>query len=327
MTRSTHTEPTTDFASAAMIRVLAQGMRELGLEPEPELAGALPRGATVPLDQKRRLVGSAVAQGGVGCLALLGRGLHRLADEPTHRALASARDAQDLLLRWGRLERYIHSRHRVEVLALADDEVRLAHVARPGHPPPLPAEDLVVLGVLAALLEAVGAVGVTARVGDVPVFPEPDAEALAAAVQQGRTAAWSVRWTRLEAPPRPAGSGAATTARVAAPATWPAHAQDSFLRLCQDLANPLTLPALASAQGEAPRSFQRGLARAGLSYTQLLGEARCRSAAWWLVQTAAPAAEVGYVCGYADQSHFTRDFRDRVGLTPLRYRAEFSVPA
>jgi AraC-like DNA-binding protein len=96
--------------------------------------------------------------------------------------------------------------------------------------------------------------------------------------------------------------------------------------LCVDLANPLTLPALPDAQGEAPRSFQRGLGRAGLSYTQLLGEARCRSAAWWLMRTAAPAAEVGYVCGYADQPHFTRDFRHRVGMTPLRYRAEFAVP-
>jgi AraC-like DNA-binding protein len=326
MTRRTHAEPTTDFASAAMIRVLAQGMRELGLDPGRDGPPALLRGATVPLDQKRRLVGSAVAQGGVGCLALLGRGLHRLADEPTHRALASARGAQDLLLRWGRLERYIHSRHRVEVQALTDDGACLAHLPRAGSPPPLPAEDLVVLGVLAALLEAIGATDVKARVGDVAVFPKPDAEALAAAVQLGRTATWSIRWARLEAPPRPAGSGAATTARVAAPATWPAHAQGSFLRLCEDLANPLTLPALAGAQGEAPRSFQRGLSRAGLSYTQLLGEARCRSAAWWLVQTAAPAAEVGYVCGYADQSHFTRDFRHRVGLTPLRYRAEFSMP-
>ncbi len=115
------------------------------------------------------------------------------------------------------------------------------------------------------------------------------------------------------------------TSKVIAPSAWPAHAQRSFDTLCQDLSKPLTLPALAHAQGEAPRSLQRGLSRAGLTCTQLLGEARRRSASWWLIRTATPVAEVGYVCGYADQPHFTRDFRNRVGMTPLRYRSEFTA--
>jgi AraC-like DNA-binding protein len=72
------------------------------------------------------------------------------------------------------------------------------------------------------------------------------------------------------------------------------------------------------------RSLQRSLNRAGLSYSQLLAEARCRSASWWLMCSASPIAEIGYLCGYADQSHFTRDFRYRVGMTPVRYRTEFA---
>ena len=75
-----------------MVRLMAQGMRELGLDPGPTAPapGGPPR-ATVPLDEKRRLVRSALAQGGFGCLPLLGRGLHRYAHEPTHGALVSAR--------------------------------------------------------------------------------------------------------------------------------------------------------------------------------------------------------------------------------------------
>lgn len=308
-----------------MLRVLAQGMRELGLDPEAGTSRSAAGSATVPLDEKRQLVASALAQGGIACLAQLGRGLHRFADEPTHSALVSARDVPDLLARWARLERYIHSRHRVEVLALSDQVVRLAHLPKAGGPPPQPAEDLVVLGVLMALLQAIGATGLTALAGDVMVSPEPDAAALAAAAQLGLTAQWTIAWTRIARRPQQPERGVLPSSKVIAPSAWPAHAQRSFDTLCQDLSSPLTLPALAHAQGEAPRSLQRGLSRAGLTYTQLLSEARCRSASWWLIRTATPVAEVGYVCGYADQPHFTRDFRNRVGMTPLRYRREFTA--
>jgi AraC-like DNA-binding protein len=307
-----------------MLRVLAQGLRELGLDPGACLPREATLGATVSLHQKRQLVASAVAQGGLGCLVLLGRGLHRLADEPTHRALVSARDAQDLLSRWGRLERYIHSRHCVEVLSVDAHGARLAHRSRAGSPPPLPAEDLVVLGVLVALLEAIGAADTSARVGTALAYPVPDAAALQDAARCGHTAVWSISWSRITAPPRPTAVGVRPFGQqVAAPPLWSAQARRAFLALCEDLTLPLNLPALASLLGQAPRSLQRDLKRDATSYTQLLGEARCRSASWWLLNTTTPVAEVGYLCGYADQPHFTRDFRQRVGMTPTRYRTEF----
>jgi AraC-like DNA-binding protein len=327
MTEPAPPKPAADFASAAMLRVLAQGMRELGLKPEPA-AGLCAEGvATVPLDEKRRLVGSALAQGGIGCLALLGRGLHRHAHEPTHRALVSARDPGELFARWARLERYIHSRHRIELRALGEGHADIVHLAPARHPAPLPAEDLVVLGVLVALLEAVGAEQVSASIERVPVYPEPDAAALAALARQERTAAWCIAWKLPAAMPLPRREHAARTPRLVAPPTWPDHAQRSFLTLSTDLMSPMGLSALARALGEAPRSLQRRLSDAGLSYTRLLAQARCSSASWWLMKTATPIAEVGFISGYADQPHFTRDFRHRVGMTPQRFRSDFCEPA
>lgn len=318
--------PVADFASAAMLRVLAQGMRELGMDPGPVALSASARSATVPLREKRELVGAALRQGGIGCLALLGRGLHRYAHEPTHSALVSARDAPDLFARWARLERYIHSRHRIELLALTEDHARIAHLSRPGFDAPLPAEDLVVLGVLVALLEAIGASGVSARIGDVAVYPQPDHSRLADAAEQRHTAVWSIAWTATSRSARSDRGRQAPGPELAAPQAWPEHARRSFSVLCADLMNPKTLPALAQAQGEAPRSLQRSLSRAGLSYSELLAQARCSSASWWLTRTAAPIAEVGFISGYSDQPHFTRDFRSRVGVTPLGYRSAFSTP-
>ena len=64
-----------DFASAAMVRILAQGMRDLGLDPGDLTTPAA--SARVDLDLKRSLVGRAIAQAGLGSLPLLGRGLRR----------------------------------------------------------------------------------------------------------------------------------------------------------------------------------------------------------------------------------------------------------
>lgn len=328
MTTPRRSPPSTDFASAAMVRVLAQGMRELGLRPEAALAAGADQRATVPLDDKRLLVRTAVEQGGWGCLPLLGRGLHRHAQEPTHLALTGALNAADLFARWARLEQYIHSRHRVEMQALSDGEALLVHRARTGLPPPLLAESLVVLGVLAALLEAIGAHRVAAWIGPVPVYPEPDADALTALgtgstpdTPTGRV--WRMVWQSPNAsrPTDPAADLAPPT--LDPPQAWPAVAQRCFRALGKDLMAPPSLPELADALGEAPRSLQRHLSGAGLSYTRVLSEARCRSASAWLVRTTTPIAEVGFISGYADQPHFTRDFRHRVGLTPLRFRESF----
>lgn len=320
-----------DFASAAMVRVLVQGMREMGYVPPAEAIGAGTHGghvATVSLKLKRRVVASAVEQGGLACLALLGRGVHRYRRDPTHIALTSARTAAELFTRWQRLERYIHSRHRCEVLALRPGEARLRHVSREASVPPMAAEDLVVLGLLAALLEALGLEHVQAFAGNAGVFPHSDAAAVSRAAARGTTAAWRITWQgevakHSHCESQPNATGQPDLDDLIAPAAWPELLTDSARLLLADLAHPLPLPDLAVALGRAPRSLQRELARAGFGYAPLLAEVRCRAAAFWLLRSRASIAEIGFLCGYADQAHFTRDLQRRVGLTPARYRAAF----
>jgi AraC-like DNA-binding protein len=316
-----------DFASAAMVRVLVQGMRELGMQPPAQAAQAGTEAAamaTVTLALKRQVVQSAVQQGGLACLAALGCGVHHYRNDPTHLALASARDAAELFSRWSRLERYVHSRHRCELLAIGHDEARLRHVALRGAPPRM-AEDLVVLGLIAALLQAIGLHDVRAWAADVPVLPETDASALARiAALPGASATWRLAWRARAAPPAQHAGGQPALADLLAPADWPAPLHDSARVLLADLTQPPPLPALAKRLGRAPRSLQRALARAGLGYAALLAELRCRAGAWWLLHSQAPIAELGFLCGYADQSHFTRELHRRVGMTPARYRAAFA---
>jgi AraC-like DNA-binding protein len=87
-----------------------------------------------------------------------------------------------------------------------------------------------------------------------------------------------------------------------------------------------TLAHLAQALGTAPRTLQRQLAREGHGFSRLLAQARLNHAAHRLADSDAPLAEVGYLSGYADQPHFTRQFHAHTGLTPAQFRAQFRAP-
>ena len=122
-----------DFASASMVRVLIEGMRLLKMTV-PQVSGAVPSGiATVPLDAKRALIQCAVAQGGIGNLVYLGQGLKRFMHEPSHRALCSSSSPVELLDRWLRLERYVHSKHRTRVLSMGGNSCVVRHESQIGR--------------------------------------------------------------------------------------------------------------------------------------------------------------------------------------------------
>lgn len=298
-----------------MLRLLAAGLRERGLAVPAAVQQALrePQ-ARVALALKRELIEAALRQGGWALLPQLGAGVAALAPEPIGQALGGARDAAELFARWQRLERYVHSRHRVELLALGDGEALLQHRARQRDAaPPSPAESLVVLGVIAALLAWRGLQLLGAETADgLVLLPAADEAALAARVAAGLgplRLRWRGRMQEAAAAPAPDG--------------WPLALQALLARL--DLLQPPALAMAAVQAGLSTRSLQRLLAREGWSWRRLLAEARCRAAAARLLQGGEGLAEIGFACGFADQAHFTRCLRERSGLTPARYREAFGL--
>lgn len=319
-----------DFASAAMVRVLLKGMESLGLDTSVVNLAAVKGDAQVPLDLKRQLVGSAVAQAGLSCLLKLGRGTGLNADDPTHRALLSATDAASLIDRWCRLETYVHSRHRIELVTLNAAGVTLVHRSLTPGEAPHAFEDLVVVGVLAALLEAIGLVDVSAEIAGKAVYPATAESDLRQLVQNSQTGTWRIRWNPHGAPSAATGSGAAPANLSAlVPASlcdslpWPETARRCAVILLGDVLQRRTLTDMAHRLGTSPRSLQRTLTAAGLSYSFITSEVRLRAAAWWLLESSLPIAEAGFVSGYSDQSHFTREFKRKIGLTPGIYRQSF----
>jgi len=307
-----------DFAAAGMLRLIGLGLQAQGLAV-PELP--LPPAAHVPLARKRALAEGLLQAHGPLALLRIGEAAPALAAEPPLQALVLARDPADLLQRWQRLERFVHSRHRVQVLDAAPGRLLLRHVSLRAAEPPTLAEDCLVFGLLIALAQALGSAGLEAVVMNTDHQPgrwrcRDGRWTHAGPLHQAAT--WALRWqstAHAPPPPRPTATTEAADLPGSARATLQA-----------DPGRHWTVPALAKDLQLSPRTLQRRLAEAGSRFGRLLAEARAAAAAQLLTGSPASPAEIGYACGFADQAHFTREFKRRTALTPALYRAEFSQP-
>jgi AraC-like DNA-binding protein len=309
-----------DFAAAAMMRLMAQGLRAQGLAlpapaGAPGRAGAA-KGPHVPLAHKRAMLDAMAQAHGPLCLLRIGAAVHTLGDEPTLATLCLAQTPPDMLARWQRLERFIHSRHRVQVLHTAPNALVFRHVSTLGEPPSL-AEDLLIAGVLVALAEATGGHALKARRWQHPpwLYREGAWAHAPGMALQGDASTWELHW----APP--AAGHATAKAPLAADADL-LHQAQAVLR--QDPSAPWRLGRLAAQLGLSARSLQRALGNRGTRFTTVLADVRLAHAARLLLETRQSPAQVGYLCGYADQAHFTREFKRRTALAPAQFQQKLS---
>ncbi|MBN9102241.1 MULTISPECIES: AraC family transcriptional regulator [unclassified Pseudonocardia] len=90
----------------------------------------------------------------------------------------------------------------------------------------------------------------------------------------------------------------------------------------QHLGESLSLDDLAGVVGLSRYHFARRFrASTGAPPHEFLLRQRVERARALLERTNSPLLDIACVCGFADQSHMTREFKKRVGVTPGRYRA------
>jgi AraC-like DNA-binding protein len=81
-----------------------------------------------------------------------------------------------------------------------------------------------------------------------------------------------------------------------------------------------SIGAVAAAARTSPRTLQRRLSEAGVTYKGLVAAGRLRLAKEWLAESDRPIAEIACELGYIEPSNFTRAFRRETGVTPAAYR-------
>jgi AraC-like DNA-binding protein len=85
---------------------------------------------------------------------------------------------------------------------------------------------------------------------------------------------------------------------------------------------------LASISNMSLRAFERRfLATFHLTPQRFLRRLRLRIASRALVYTDESLSDIALSCGFADQSHFSREFRRQFGRTPREYREHYRQPS
>ncbi len=89
---------------------------------------------------------------------------------------------------------------------------------------------------------------------------------------------------------------------------------------------PITNQQLAMASKMSLRAFERQfLSNFHLTPQKYLRKLRLRVASRALIYSSAPLSDVALNCGFADQSHFSREFRRQFGRTPRQYREHYQT--
>ncbi len=68
------------------------------------------------------------------------------------------------------------------------------------------------------------------------------------------------------------------------------------------------------------RSLQRKLRDEGRSFRKLLNDARIKMAENYLLNSRLSLTEIGYLTGFSDYSHFSKEFKRYSGTNPSKYR-------
>lgn len=170
-------------------------------------------------------------------------------------------------------------------------------------------------------------------------FREGDEAVLAGQTVQGRleligrfdhTAAWSFTTKRAVLDARGRAIGTAGITRVLDASQID---QRSDIRLgvviammTRRLGKAVTNAEMAKAAGMSPRAFERSFQREySLPPQQYLKRLRIQTACRLLVDTRESIASIAQRCGFADQSHLTREFRRVTKTTPAAYRGEYAA--
>ena len=86
----------------------------------------------------------------------------------------------------------------------------------------------------------------------------------------------------------------------------------------------ITRDETARHAGISPRHFTHRLKEmTGRTFTELLRQSRVDLACTLLCRSDASLAEIATQCGFCDQSHFSRVFKEMKGMTPKQFRDRF----
>lgn len=309
-----------------LVELFIEGLRRYApdaLPSDAELSAMPSDESGVPLEPYRAMLAGVYERGGAPAILKSGKMLEEHAD-PILFVLLNSDSVALLIEKEARLSRFIHSRHVVRIVEESDSGITLEHVSSVDDPPQF-TENLAAAGQHIALLEQVGCQGLSLRL---PKSQDPNRyiyrEGEYAEGGAEGCSLWEFTWQRFVPTRRPMpGLDSLLLAGESRPAlgesTPTVASVERIVR--SDLGRTWTLANVASRLDTSTRSLQRSLATESSRFSEVMDKIRVDEAKRLLRSTELSVTEIGYVCGFADTSHFSRRFKGRVGVSPTAYRS------
>jgi len=284
------------------------------------------RQANVPAEFKRDILDLIWCEAGPETLLSIGQGVSCVGHDPIWQAAVRSASPAVVFEKWRRFEVFGHSRNRLRIDHTHENHASFTRYTLDGGTPTAP-ENLLICGVIIALLEANGCLGLccdmplddgaTYRIRDDGRFCVPDdADRL-------NSAAWTIEWQAVSARTEWATPTAEVPDLALPRAFKTAHRKSieaAARLLMHDVSRQWKVGELAREAGLSTRSLQRLLGMAELSFSQLVRLVRIHQACHLLKDSDAPITGIGFCTGFCDSAHFSRDFRASMGMTPSEYR-------
>lgn len=316
-----------DFAKASIVDLILRQLKQS--HPELVPSGHLDsiRHATIASSFKKTILDRIWHTAGPQTLLLVGQNIREISYDPLWHAAIRTPNPTIVLDKWQRFEVFGHSQNRVRVAQTGERHRSFQRYTIDGGIP-TEAENLLICGLIIALLEEIGCIGLICEMptknGQTYPVRQQGLFSLPGNIDELVTQNWSIRWSDFipqRADERSQPSGLDIAFPPACDATARKTVKAAIELLSFDVSRQWEIATLARALGLSKRSLQRRFHEAGYAFSQLVRLIRIHDACRLLAESDTSITAIGFCCGFSDSAQFSRDFRATMGMTPSAYRA------
>lgn len=262
--------------------------------------------AHAPARIKRGLLEAAYKARGAGFIIGMGQRIKHVGFDPVMHVMLRSASPAVLAAKFQRFEQFTHMRHRTSLDMEGEEALIVRRTATYG-PKPGAAENLLIAGLMKAMLEEIGCRDVAVAAGNEPY--------------ERILISWSAHMTdRAELPTAAAPTNCRDQLKVYGADETKPTVRRVVRHLTGDISRNWSCAEMAAALGLSARTLQRRLKDEETSLSEIVRAVRTREACQLLTDSDFKLTEIGYWCGFSDSPHFSREFRRALGVPPALYR-------
>ncbi len=317
-----------EFAKASIFNLIVSRLKR----SNPDLIPAgIPRvdaarQALIPAAFKRNMLDDIWREAGVETLLSIGREVKTVGNDPIWNAAKRSANPPLFFDKWQRFEVFAHSQNRVRIDQLNDNLATFERYTEAGQIP-TPPENLLICGLLIALLEEIGCLGLCCEMplcgGEVFTIYDQKKILVPENTDLLETGTWSINWQSFS-PDTNKNKSSLGLPEVALPVSVEPKLKALYetisLLLTGDISRQWKVGELAREVGLSTRSLQRKLRDGKLGFSSLVRLVRIHEACRLLKDSRISVTAIGFCTGFSDTAHFSRDFRASMGMSPKEFR-------